>query len=67
MTTHKEFVAEMAKASPPVAVAGLTVFGIPLNEVLIILTIGYTVLQTYFLLRDKWWKPRKAKHDSKYK
>lgn len=34
---------EAAKAAPPIGVGGLTLFGIPLNDVVLILTAIYTV------------------------
>lgn len=56
---------EAAKASPPVTVGGLTLVGVPLSDWLIIATLVYTVLQIVFLLRDKWYTPRKIKNGSK--
>lgn len=59
MTTQSSDVAsEAMKASPSVAVGGLSLMGIGLADWLIILTIIYTSAQLYFLLRDKWWKQR---------
>ena len=40
---------EAAKAAPAIGVGGLTLFGYPLNEVVLVLTLIYTV----FLLIDK--------------
>lgn len=48
----------IVKASPPLGVGGLTLFGVPVNSILVVLTIIYTVFQLYFLLRDKWWRQR---------
>jgi hypothetical protein len=44
-----EIVAEAIRATPPVAVAGATVAGVPLNEIVLWLTIVYLVLQIGFL------------------
>jgi hypothetical protein len=52
---------DMAKTAPPVAVAGLEVFGVTLSDLTYICTIGYTLVMLYFLLRDKWWRQR-GKH-----
>lgn len=49
---------EVTKASPPVTVGALTLLGLPLSDWIIIVTIVYTVLQIFFLLRDKWWRDR---------
>lgn len=40
---------EAAKAAPAIGVTGLTLFGYPLNEVVLVCTLIYTV----FLLIDK--------------
>lgn len=40
---------EAAKAAPAISVGGLTLFGYPLNEVVLMLTLIYTI----FLLIDK--------------
>ena len=43
----------ITKTSPPVAISGLALWGISLNEWVLIGTLVYTTLQTFFLLRDK--------------
>lgn len=53
-----EIAAELSKASPPVGVGGLMVCGVALPDIVLICTLLYTVLQGYFLLRDKWWRQR---------
>ncbi len=40
---------EAAKAAPAIGVGGLTLFGFPLNDVVLVLTLIYTI----FLLIDK--------------
>lgn len=42
-------IAEAIKSAPPVGVAGLTVFGVPLADGVLVLTALYTI----FLLIDK--------------
>lgn len=53
-TTHA--VAEISKATPPIAVGGLTLFGVGLSDWVLILTLIYTILQIGFLIRDKVWR-----------
>ena len=60
--SHSNIVTEAIKASPPVTVGGLTLFGVSLPDLVMLATLAYTVLQIYFLLRDKWWAKRKAKN-----
>lgn len=47
--------------SPPAGVAGLAWAGFSLSDWLIIVTIIYTALNIFFLLRDKWWRQRGKK------
>lgn len=62
---HHDFVAESAKAAPPAAVMGLTLFGVPVSDVLVVVMIVYTLCQLFFLLRDKWWYPRRSRCDER--
>lgn len=64
MTIDHDFVTEATRAAPTVAVGGLTIAGISLPDVVLIVTLVYTVAQLYFLLRDKWYAPRKARKDN---
>ena len=59
MSTTSTVASEVIKATPPSAVVGLTLFGVSLPDVVLILTAVYTSTQLYFLLRDKWYIPRK--------
>lgn len=63
--TQNEVVSEVARASPVVTVGGLTLFGVGLSDWVLIVTLAYTFLQIYFLLRDKWWRKRKEQHGRK--
>lgn len=65
MTNHPEIVTEAARAAPAVTVTGLTLFGVSLADWVLILTLLYTVLQMFFLIRDKWYYQRKANDGSK--
>ena len=47
----EQHAAEAAKALPAITVTGLSLFGIPIQEWLILITIIYTVLQIYLLVR----------------
>ncbi|WCA46240.1 pinholin [Caulobacter phage DCM] len=40
-----EYVVAATKAAPPVFVSGMTLFGLPLNEIVLLLTALYTLLQ----------------------
>ena len=65
MQPHSELSVETAKALPTITVGGLTLFGVGLSDWVLILTIGYTALQIFFLLRDKWYRQRKDNDGSK--
>ena len=45
-----DIAAEAAKAAPPVTVAGATVAGLPVNELILWATLVYLVVQIAFLL-----------------
>lgn len=42
--------AEVTKAAPPVAVSAASVSGVTLNDLVLLATLGYVVLQAAFLL-----------------
>lgn len=65
MTAHSEIVTEATKAAPAVTVGGLTLYGVGLPDIVMIVTLVYTIAQLYFLLRDKWYHPRKARNGRK--
>lgn len=44
---------ELFKAGPPIIVSGLTLYGCPISDVGIMITIIYTIFLTYVLIRDK--------------
>ena len=50
MQQKADLATEAAKASPPVAVAGATIAGMPVNELVLWVTLIYLVLQIGFLL-----------------
>lgn len=64
-TQHSELVTEATKAAPALTVGGLTLFGVGLSDWVLLATLIYTVLQVGFLLRDKWYMPRKVRNGSK--
>lgn len=63
----EEIGAAAAKLSPPLTVGGATLAGMPLSDIVLILTGLYAVLQIGFLLYDRLWKPtrkrRKERND----
>lgn len=54
-----EVATEVAKAAPPVTVGAMTIFGYQLSDWVLIATLVYTLLQTFFLVRDKYWRYRR--------
>ena len=63
---HVEAAAEVAKASPPVAYAGMHIYGYPIGDWVSVIIGIYTVVQLYFLLRNKFKdKEKKAAAHSK--
>ena len=49
-------VGEAVKAAPAVSMTGAALAGVELNTVLVVLTIVYTLVQLYVLVRDKIWR-----------
>lgn len=56
MNKQSELNMETMKAIPSVTVGTLYVFGFPLSDWLLIVTIFYYGMLTFFLVRDKWWR-----------
>ncbi len=55
MSQHKlDLGAEAAKAAPPLSVAGASLAGVTLNDVVLILTGIYVVMQIAFLAYKTW-------------
>lgn len=66
MSQHQhEILVESAKLSPPVAVTGLSLWGISLQDWVLVATLIYTLASLFFLFRDKVWKPWKERHARK--
>lgn len=63
-STDLNAVTEAAKAAPPITVGGLTLWGVGLADWVLILTALYTILQIYFLLRDKLGQRHRRKDGS---
>ena len=63
-STDLNAVTEAVKAAPPLTVGGLTMWGVGLSEWVLILTAIYTVLQIYFLLRDRLGQKHRKKDGS---
>lgn len=62
-TTDTNAVVEAMKASPPVAVSGMHYWGISLSDLVLVATFIYTILQIYFLLRDKLGQRKRKPKD----
>ncbi len=58
-TQAGEIAVAATKASPPVAVSGMAAAGIPLSDMVLVLTAIYTALQIALLIR-KFLKERRA-------
>jgi hypothetical protein len=65
MSNHSDIVNEAARAAPTLTVGGLTLFGVALSDWVLLATLIYTILQVGFLLRDKWYLPRKGRNGRK--
>lgn len=50
---RNDVLVEVAKAAPPVTVAGFTFIGHPLSDWEQLLTIAYTTIVLLFLIKDK--------------
>lgn len=50
MQNKSDLAAEAVKSAPPVTVAGLTVAGVSLNDLVLLATLIYITLQAGFLL-----------------
>lgn len=60
---HSTVAAGAAKLVPPVTVSGMTVAGYPLSEVVLLVTLVYTVAQLGFLISDKIGEYRERKRE----
>jgi Phage holin T7 family, holin superfamily II len=56
---RSDIVASAAKSIPPVSVASATLLGYPMADWVMLLTIVYTILQIFALVRDKFWPHRR--------
>ena len=65
--TASEVIATTVKSGPPIAVGGLVLFGIPLSQLVLILSAIYTTLLIVVVVRDKFYKPWRAKRAAKKK
>ena len=67
MQDNSDIVVAAAKVAPPAAVSAMAASGISLSDILMTLTIIYTLAQCFFLIRDKWyrdpWRKRKDEED----
>lgn len=56
---------QIIKSAPPLLVSTSTVFGIPLQDWVFILTIIYTIAQLYYFLKEKLVRPWLSKRKKK--
>lgn len=54
ITSGNELAGEITKAAPPVTVTGLSLFGVTLNEWVLIATLTYTLLQMGYFIYTKF-------------
>lgn len=59
----KEVTTEILRAGPGVSVSGAMVFGVPVETWAIVLTVIYTLLSLFALIRDKYWNHYRKKED----
>lgn len=64
-STDLNAVSEAVKAAPPLTVGGLTLWGVGLADWVLMLTALYTILQIFFLIRDKLSQRHRGKDGSK--
>lgn len=62
---NSDLVSEAVKAAPAVTVTGLTLFGVALSDWVLLASLVLIVFQLFFLLRDKWYTPRKIRNGRK--
>jgi hypothetical protein len=64
MSTAQDVGEQAARVATPAAVAGVTHFlGVPLSDWVLILTIVYTLVQLFVLIRDRLYKPWRTNRD----
>lgn len=56
---RSDIAASAVKSLPPVSVASATLLGYPMADWVMFLTIVYTVLQIFAIVRDKFWPHRR--------
>lgn len=62
---NSDLVSEAVKAAPAVTVTGLTLFGVALSDWVLLASLVLIIFQLFFLLRDKWYTPRKIRNGRK--
>lgn len=58
-TAHAGAIADAVKVTPPVTVSGLSLGGVELPDIVLVVTLIYTILNLYVLIRDKFVKRKK--------
>lgn len=62
-SSHSEVAVELSKVVPVASVGTLTFFGVPLPTVVMVVTLVYTVLNLFVLVRDKFYVPWKERRN----
>lgn len=66
MTTHRqEALVEVVKVAPPASVGTLTLCGVPVPDLVMYITLAYTIANFYVLIRDKFYAPWKEKRNGR--
>ncbi len=65
MRGNSELTAESLRIGPPAAVAGLSLYGVSLQDWVLVVTLIYTGLSVILLIRDKVYRPWKEKRNGR--
>jgi len=63
MSINQDLTVEYIRLGPPAAVTGLSLWGVSLQDWVLVVALIYTVLSVIFLIRDKVYRPWKEKRD----
>jgi hypothetical protein len=63
MSINQDLTIESVRLGPPAAVAGLSLWGVSLQDWVLVITLVYTIFSLFFLLRDKLYRPWKERRN----
>jgi len=63
MSINQDLTVESIRLGPPAAVAGLSLWGVSLQDWVLVVTLIYTGLSAILLIRDKVYRPWKEKRN----